>query len=103
MKKLVLGKQYLKALDSYYEFKAKKIELLHAEKKVNTIRNTIKKIVNGELVLSKKVNYRNSKGLNYFVVEKHTIFFKVKPRSINVLYFVPSLRIKTSMNENDAQ
>lgn len=102
-KKVILSKGYKNSLRLYFRYKTKTNELIHAIKKVDIIEKKLIEIANEIYPLSKKVNYGNSKGLNYITVDKHIIMFKVKPKSITAMYFKASARIKQPIFKEDAQ
>lgn len=97
MRKLQYSKGFTNSIKKYFAYKVKQEELIHAKKKIKKIFQTLRTLGNESTVLSKKIDYGNSKDLHYFTVEKHTIMLKVKPKSITVLYFVASKRIKKSI------
>lgn len=73
--------------------------MLHFLLVIDTIVEQLKKIQVERKHLSQKVQYRNSKNLQRFVVEKHTIFFRIdlQKEELQVMYFVASKRVKKKL------
>lgn len=89
------SKLFLKSLNSYFQYKEKSMkDVLHAKFKYHAIINKVVEISKNPSPLSKKVNYRNSKNLNYFIFQKHHILFKLTSNHLQLMYFVASKRIK---------
>lgn len=98
--KLRLSISFKKAITDYYSYKSKtKRDILHADKVFDTIFDEFYKIQVNKKHLSRKVQYRNSKNLQRFVVNKHTIFFRIDldKNELQVMYFVPSKRVKNPL------
>lgn len=85
------------AITDYYAYKSKsKKDILHADRVLDVVFDILNKIQVDKKHLSQLVQYRNSKNLQRFTVEKHTIFFRIdlKKNELQVMYFVASTRIK---------
>ncbi len=91
-----LAKSFSKALLNYQKYKTttKVNETLHLLSKIDKITKELIKIANQKKHLSTIVQYGNSKGLQYFVVEQHAVFFKITKTQLQVKYFVAVKRIK---------
>jgi hypothetical protein len=90
--KVRFSKSFDNSLLSYKLYKHS--ELVHFISKLKKITRELEKIAIQKKHLSKKVQYSNSKGLNYFVVEQHAVFFKITKTQLQVKYFVAVKRIK---------
>lgn len=90
-----LSKSFIKAIQDYQVYKNTSIEeTLHYIAKIEKIRKQLIKIATEKKHLSKKVQYRNSKQLQYFIIEQHAVFFKITATQLQVKYFVAVKRIK---------
>jgi hypothetical protein len=97
-RKLRLSNSFISAVKKYSIFKAENFEdFVHAEEKLQYIFDKISEISFQKNYIGKKVKYRNSKGLQYFTFQQHTIFFRLDEHTLHLLYFVASKRIKTSL------
>lgn len=97
--KLKSSISFEKALSDYFAFKSKnKSDLEHYEKKVDNIYDIFKQIQITQRHSSRKVTYGRSKDLQYFVIEKHAVLFRITQSTLHVLYFVPEKRIKKSLD-----
>lgn len=96
--KVRLSKAFISAFDNYEEYKKLCPEdFEHFISKLFEIRKKLDKIARTKKHLSKKVNYRNSKNLHYFVFQKHAVFFKITKTELQVKYFVATRRIKKDL------
>lgn len=96
--KTKLSKSFIKSIESYKIYKSTSAnETLHYISKIRKIYEALDKIAVDKKHLSRKVNYRNSKGLQYFVIEQHAVFFKITSTELQVKYFVATKRIKKNL------
>lgn len=90
-----LSKSFVNAIQDYQVYKNTSAEeTLHYISKIEKIRKQLIKIATEKKHLSKKVQYRNSKQLQYFIIEQHVVFFKITTTQLQVKYFVAVKRIK---------
>lgn len=97
--KLKSSISFEKSLSDYFAYKStSKSDLEHYEKKVDSIYDIFKQIQTTKRHSSRKVSYGRSKDLQYFVIEKHAILFRITKTTLHVLYFVPEKRIKKPLD-----
>lgn len=97
--KLKSSISFKKSFSDYFAYKSKsKEDLAHYEIKVDKIFEIFKQIQITHKHSSRKVTYGLSKDLQYFVVEKHAVLFKITKTTLQVLYFVPEKRIKKPLD-----
>jgi|SRR5690554_3032325 len=91
-----------KAVISYFVFKSKNLkDIEHAKSIIDRINGELKEIQINKKHLSQKVHYRNSKNLQRFIIEKHTVFFRIdlQKEELQVMYFVPAKRVKKKLTK----
>ncbi len=98
MRKITRTKSFVKQLKNWQEYKITSIEdLQHYIRKLRIITAKIIVISEQETFPGKQVNYKNSKGIYYFSYQQHTVFFKLEPDKLTLLYFITSKRIKQAL------
>lgn len=97
--KIELSLSYKKAVSNYEVYKLSKNEVVHFLGVIDLIVKELKKIQTTRKHLSQKVQYRNSKNLQRFIIENHTVFFRIdlEKEELQVMYFVASKRIKRKL------
>ena len=97
-RKIIEGKAFTKAIDSYFLYKSNNFENLnHAKRKFIYIYQEIARISELNSFPCRKVKYRNSSNLQYFGFQKHLIFFKLNEFEMQLKYFVAAKRIRKSL------
>jgi hypothetical protein len=91
------SKTFKKQIVKYLIYKDKVDEEKHSFNKLNHIYLKAEKIASSINFACKKVNYSNSKDLQYFIFQQHHILFKLTPNHLQLMYFVASKRIKKSL------
>jgi hypothetical protein len=98
MRRIIRTKSFVNQLKNWEEYKITSIEdLEHYIKKLRAITEYIIEISEFKNYTSKKVNYRNSKNINYFIYEQHVVFFKLDNAKLTLLYFVAAKHIKKKL------
>ncbi|MBX3164311.1 MAG: hypothetical protein KF900_07495 [Bacteroidetes bacterium] len=98
MKKIIRTKSFVKQLENWQEYKLENEEdLRHYIQKLRHITELIIEISELESYLGKKVNYRTSKKIQYFIYQQHVVFFRLEPHQLTLLYFVAAKRIKRKL------
>lgn len=93
-----LSKSFENAFDKYAIFKSTKaLETLHLIEKTYKIEERLEQIATIKKHTSRKVSYRNSKNIHYFIIEKHAVLFRITKTELQVLYFVAAKRIKKTL------
>jgi hypothetical protein len=98
MRKIIRTKSFVNQLKNWEEYKITSVEELeHYIKKLRAITEYIIEISDLKSYPFKKVNYRNSKGINYFIYQQHIVFFKLEPTELTLLYFVAAKSVKQKL------
>lgn len=98
MRKIIRTKSFVNQLKDWQSFKISTEEdLQHYIKKLRAITNKIIEISERENYVGKKVNYKNSKGIHYFIYQQHIVFFRLEPHRMTLLYFTAAKRIKKQL------
>lgn len=95
-----LSQSFNNAIIKYFAYKSKsESDLEHADKIVDAIFDELEKILITKTHTSQKVQYRNSKDLKRFIIENHTVFFRIDlaKEELQVMYFVASKRVKKNL------
>lgn len=94
-RRIRITKSFEKGLRSWREYKiSSKEDLKHYTSKLRHIQQEIIRIASLDTYPLKKVTYRNSKNVQYFVYQQHVVFFKLLPKTMKLLYFVAARRVK---------
>jgi hypothetical protein len=96
-RQITASKSFKKQVEKYLIYKDSVQEKKQSFDKLNTIYFEVEKISKLTTFPCKKVQYRNSKNLQYFVFQKHHILFKLTSTHLQLMYFVASKRIKKSL------
>lgn len=98
MRKIIRTKSFVKQLKNWQEYKITTEEdLQHYIKKLRSITQIIIEITEQKNYPGKKVNYRTSKNIQYFIYQQHIVFFKLEPSVLTLLYFIAAKRIKQKL------
>jgi HD superfamily phosphohydrolase YqeK len=93
-RKIKLSKAFSNAIVSYLEYKTNHFTEKQAFQKLELIYFLAKKIASQKNYPLKKIKYRNSKNLQYFVFLEHAILFKLSEKEMVLKYFVAVKRFK---------
>ncbi len=94
-RKILITRSFEKGLKNWEEYKIETEEdLKHYTTKIRFITQEIIRISEQQSYPFKKVNYRNSKKIQYFIYQQHVIFFKLSDKTLNLLYFIAARRVK---------
>jgi len=94
-RKILITKSFEKGLKNWQEYKIETDkDLKHYISKIRFIRKEIIRIAELEIYPFKKINYRTSKKVQYFIYQQHVVFFKLTPGTMKLLYFVAAKRVK---------
>lgn len=95
MRKIIRTKSFVNQLKNWQKYKiASEEDLKHYISKLRVITEIISAISCQPTFIGRKVNYRNSKNINYFLYQQHVIFFKLEENKLTLLYFIAAKRIK---------
>lgn len=94
-RQIIESKSFINALNKYFNYKSGNYEdAIHARKKYNQILMQIIIKAGIKKYPHKKIVYKNSKNLQYFVFEQHLILFELTNDKMSLKYFVAAKRIK---------
>jgi hypothetical protein len=95
MRKIIRTKSFVKQLKNWEAYKLQTEEdLKHYIAKIRFITQKIILISEQKSYPGKKISYRNSKQIQYFIHQKHVVFFRISSHKMILLYFVAAKRIK---------
>ena len=95
MRKIIRTKSFVNQLKNWQKYKiASEEDLKHYISKLRVITEIISAISCQQTFIGRKVKYRNSKNINYFLYQQHVIFFKLEENKMTLLYFIAAKRIK---------
>lgn len=98
--KLKPSRSFENAIVSYFVYKSGSLEdIEYAKDIIDQVNEELKKIQKERKHLSQIVQYRNSKNLQRFIINNHTIFFRIdlKKEELQIMYFVASKRVKKKL------
>lgn len=93
-RKIKLSKAFSNSIVNYLEYKTNNFTEKQAFQKLELIYLLAKKIALQKNYPLKKISYKNSKNLQYFVVLEHAVLFKLTEKEMELKYFVAVKRFK---------